>query len=47
MQVLGCEVFCCEVEQMSQALYINLKKDKAQVFISVLCKVQQILRAQM
>lgn len=26
---------------MSQALYINLKEDKAQVFISVLCKVQQ------
>lgn len=23
---------CCEIEQMSLALYINLKKDKAQVF---------------
>lgn len=29
------------MKQMSQALYINLKGDKAQVFISVLCKVQR------
>lgn len=29
------------MEQMSQALYINLKKDKAQVFISVLCKCSE------